>query len=563
RLEKFAWWAPDGSSEALPGHRPFGAHMDWDAWQSLSWQAAQWQREVSWPGAWRPRGVRGPRPQRPLPGVQGPQGRPPVPAIQWAQASPSPPGLRPFAEDNHSALAVPQAVELPREDLFPSFAGPEGEAQHPGLLIAKAKEKALKASAIEDQDQAKPAIEDGQAWDEPAAVRFDACLRGEALFVASDLEHFISREEALARRAEPAMLVSVSLGPELDTPPDLSLDSLTHHYFFCLGGIPGSETGLKPLKPLAIEGPKPPLALPPPPLGFSRRPASPGPERRGRRSSSSRSRSRRRRRRSSPSREWEGMPVRQMLLQRLAGSSEELKRFARAPAPGFVKQIEVRKIIAPRERAIRKSRRPVVIDFGSGPYHLVLGSLKDAGSHAECAVFEAQDAPAALACQMGLDAGEEALDKLRAFLEGKRHAIYDPAEGQAWEDFPRNRQYVDVTLIRHSHDFVQATFAHGEHRGESVQDLIDDLLDGRAEPEDLTPLVLIKFSAEEFWAVFGNRRLKALKELEQRTQRPVTMRCLVWDKERAPAALAAKLVMSATTRNQGRFAGFKGKGKGR
>ena len=62
-----------------------------------------------------------------------------------------------------------------------------------------------------------------------------------------------------------------------------------------------------------------------------------------------------------------------------------------------------------------------------------------------------------------------------------------------------------------SHDTVSPVFEHGKHRGKHVKELVDDLLSENVLPEDLTPFVCIKFGEEEYWAVFGNRRLKALK----------------------------------------------------
>ena len=85
--------------------------------------------------------------------------------------------------------------------------------------------------------------------------------------------------------------------------------------------------------------------------------------------------------------------------------------------------------------------------------------------------------------------------------------------------------------------------------------------------EGLTPFVCIKFGEEEYWAVFGNRRLKALKSFQDEVDHDVKARCLVWSKEEAPASLVCKLAMSATTKNNGAFADFldkrKGKGKGK
>ena len=56
------------------------------------------------------------------------------------------------------------------------------------------------------------------------------------------------------------------------------------------------------------------------------------------------------------------------------------------------------------------------------------------------------------------------------------------------------------------------------------------LISGKHTPKDITPLVLLKFEEGEGWAIFGNRRLKALTEFRER-KRHVLMDCLVWDKD--------------------------------
>ena len=132
-----------------------------------------------------------------------------------------------------------------------------------------------------------------------------------------------------------------------------------------------------------------------------------------------------------------------------------------------------------------------------------------------CRVFEDADyygaeMPAPLACRLVLQS-EDPMRCLTRFLDEKRHAAYDPAEnGNALRDYSDNVQNVDVRNIRHSHDFVHMTFQHGPHKGQSVQTLVEDLKSGRCRTSQITPLVLVKFTSDEYWAVFGNRRLKAL-----------------------------------------------------
>lgn len=191
-----------------------------------------------------------------------------------------------------------------------------------------------------------------------------------------------------------------------------------------------------------------------------------------------------------------------------------------------------------------------------------------------CDVFEdvnflgEEKVPAPLACKLVLQS-EDQMACLRRFLANKRHAAYDPAEtgSSVLHKFKDNVRVVDVKDIRHSHDAVNMHFAHGAHKGQSVQTLVEDLISGKLAPRDITPLVLLELKEGEYWAIFGNRRLKALKEFRERKRRPgpVLMDCLVWDKASAPASLACKLIASTTTKNSGDHATFvtKGKGKGK
>ena len=133
----------------------------------------------------------------------------------------------------------------------------------------------------------------------------------------------------------------------------------------------------------------------------------------------------------------------------------------------------------------------------------------------QCAVFEdadyfGEEVPAPLACRLAKQM-KDPIACLRRFLENKRHAQYDPAESpHAVQKYKRNMQSLDVRHVRHSHNFVNMLFAHGPHKGQSVQTLVEDLKARKCKPPQITPLVVIKFGKQEYWAVFGNRRLKAL-----------------------------------------------------
>merc|ERR1712039_628235 len=74
---------------------------------------------------------------------------------------------------------------------------------------------------------------------------------------------------------------------------------------------------------------------------------------------------------------------------------------------------------------------------------------------------------------------------------------------------------VPITALRHTHDVVSDHFTHGNHKGHPVRQLTDDLLSGRTTVDRITPLVVVLLD-KVHWVVFGNRRLKALKDFQSR-----------------------------------------------
>ncbi|CAE7945487.1 unnamed protein product, partial [Symbiodinium necroappetens] len=124
---------------------------------------------------------------------------------------------------------------------------------------------------------------------------------------------------------------------------------------------------------------------------------------------------------------------------------------------------------------------------------------------------------------------EDQMACLHRFLANKRHAANDPAEtgSSVLHKFKDNVRVVDVKDIRHSHDAVNMHFAHGAHKGQSVQTLVEDLISGKLTPRDITPLVLLELKEGEYWTIFGNRKKFGERK---RHPGPVLMDCLVWDK---------------------------------
>ena len=73
--------------------------------------------------------------------------------------------------------------------------------------------------------------------------------------------------------------------------------------------------------------------------------------------------------------------------------------------------------------------------------------------------------------------------------------------------------------------------------------------------------MVVRFVGQN-WVVFGNRRLKALKDFQMQLGRAVKMPCIVHDLDTAqdaPFALIAKLIDAASTQNGGVEAFFRQK----
>jgi len=172
----------------------------------------------------------------------------------------------------------------------------------------------------------------------------------------------------------------------------------------------------------------------------------------------------------------------------------------------------------------------------------------------------------------GSEKKNTAREAAKKFVHKDAALRYDPASNpDALNDHRQKLQEVYVDDLRQSHDKVNDSFANGPHKGQKVEDLIDQLKRGTVKPADLTPLVAIRFDDGKMVVVFGNRRLTALKKLqESRPRSSVKVQCIVWDYDESPGPLAAKLILSSTSSNDGRSAeirpsskGPKGRGKGR
>jgi len=137
---------------------------------------------------------------------------------------------------------------------------------------------------------------------------------------------------------------------------------------------------------------------------------------------------------------------------------------------------------------------------------------------------------------------------------------FDPAHNRgALKKYGHLAQDLDAACLLQTHDNVSRDFAHGLHVGQSVTGLTEQLLRGY-DAKNITPLVVIRCLSEN-WVVFGNRRLKALKEFVDRSGKMVRMRCIVHNfdsgERMVPSELFAKFLQASSTMNRGLFAGFR------
>lgn len=134
--------------------------------------------------------------------------------------------------------------------------------------------------------------------------------------------------------------------------------------------------------------------------------------------------------------------------------------------------------------------------------------------------------------------------------------LFDPAQNpsamQQWEHKVRK---VPVDLLRFTHNTVTERFRNGPHKGMKVTELTRQLVSGATTPDQITTLVVVLHKRVHN-VVFGNRRLKALKDFAKQSQKNITMACIVHESGDAPKQLWAKFLDSSTTDNYGTSASF-------
>ena len=113
-----------------------------------------------------------------------------------------------------------------------------------------------------------------------------------------------------------------------------------------------------------------------------------------------------------------------------------------------------------------------------------------------------------------------------------------------------------VMDLHFTHSDVSRTFLHGPHKGEHVVDLVHKLQTGTVTPSNLPPLVVVVVAGAN-WVVYGNRRLKALREFAATSHLQVKAKCIMHDAMECNGALLAKFLLAWSTCNGGKSATFR------
>lgn len=110
----------------------------------------------------------------------------------------------------------------------------------------------------------------------------------------------------------------------------------------------------------------------------------------------------------------------------------------------------------------------------------------------------------------------------------------------------------DETLLDNvffTHDRIRGRFGNGDHRGSSVNGLIDDLVAGRVDPMTDDRLILEVVRYNSSFRSLNNRRLYAMKESQRiRGISGIRVRVRIWPLD----PVTIKFVLANTTRDAGR-----------
>lgn len=132
---------------------------------------------------------------------------------------------------------------------------------------------------------------------------------------------------------------------------------------------------------------------------------------------------------------------------------------------------------------------------------------------------------------------------------------FDPSRTpQAWIDQRHLAKMVNVLSLHMTHEFISLTFRHGQHRGQPVRSLTEQLLDGTASLRDVPALLAVAMKGR-YYVVFGNRRLHAIKKYQRRlpAAREVLVNTVVYDMDvmQLPDVIMARFLHGASSKSSG------------
>ena len=129
-----------------------------------------------------------------------------------------------------------------------------------------------------------------------------------------------------------------------------------------------------------------------------------------------------------------------------------------------------------------------------------------------------------------------------------------------WASFA---EWHDIDDVLQGHDRISPTFMHGDHEGQHVDDLIEDLVNGVVRPSQLTTIVAARVTGR-LYTVYGNRRLYALREYSKRCRgnndKPEQIKVIVHPAPfehldlKTRNQFIAKVVLACSTSNHGQQA---------
>eukprot|EP00929_Paragymnodinium_shiwhaense_P061420 TRINITY_DN30679_c0_g2_i1.p1 TRINITY_DN30679_c0_g2~~TRINITY_DN30679_c0_g2_i1.p1 ORF type:complete len:816 (-),score=84.49 TRINITY_DN30679_c0_g2_i1:113-2560(-) len=126
----------------------------------------------------------------------------------------------------------------------------------------------------------------------------------------------------------------------------------------------------------------------------------------------------------------------------------------------------------------------------------------------------------------------------------------NPAASTKWAG---KIKHVCVKHLKYCHASINPQFRNGKHQGSDIATLTTELRHHFVRPEDLPPLVGVKWQGS-IWVVEGNRRLKALADFsEEAAPRVIVHNITDGSLRQFQAPLVAKLLLAMTTKTGGQM----------